>query len=115
MLMAMVAPRALFATGNPDGAVWLSNPSCYVSCKAVERVYETFGVSDRLGWNINGGKSHCALTADVTSDVTAFLDKFLMGVTNVNTITNRHVPASYSTIDYARWTAWWGTTNAAFP
>jgi hypothetical protein len=114
-LMAMVAPRALFATGNPDGAVWLSNPSCYVSCKAVEQVYNTFGISDRFGYNINGGKPHCALTADVTADVGAFLDKFLLGLTNVNTITNRHVPSSYSSISFARWTAWWGTTNAVFP
>jgi Domain of unknown function (DUF4082) len=114
-LLAMVAPRALFATGNPDGAFWLSNPSCYVSCKAVEQVYNTFGISDRLGWNINGGKPHCALTADVTSDVGAFLDKFLLGLTNVNTITNRHVPSTYSTIDYARWYQWWGTANPIFP
>lgn len=114
-LLAMVAPRALFATGNPDGAVWLSNPSCYVSCKAVQRVYETFGISDRFGYNINGGKSHCALTADVIADVGAFLDKFLLGITSVNTITNRHVPSTYSSIDDARWTAWWGATNAVFP
>ena len=114
-LLAMVAPRALFATGNPDGAVWLSNPSCYVSCKAVEQVYNTFGIGDRFGYNINGGKPHCSLTADVIADVGAFLDKFLLGLTNVNTITNRHVPSTYSSIDYARWTAWWGTTNAVFP
>jgi hypothetical protein len=114
-LMAMVAPRALFATGNPDGAVWLSNPSCYVSCKAVEQIYNTFGVSDRFGYNINGGKPHCALTADVNSDVWAFLDKFLMGTNTLNTVTNRHVPSTYSTIDYARWYNWWGSTNPIFP
>jgi hypothetical protein len=114
-LLAMVAPRALFATGNPDGATWLSNPSCYVSCKAAEQVYNTFGISDRFGYNINGGKSHCALTADVIADVGAFLDKFLLGLTNVNTITNRHVPSSYSSINFARWSAWWGTTNPVFP
>jgi hypothetical protein len=114
-LLAMVAPRALFATGNPDGAVWLSNPSCYVSCKAAQRVYETFGISDRFGYNINGGKSHCALTADVISDVGAFLDKFLMGNTSVNTITNRHFPSTYTNINDSRWTAWWGSANAVFP
>lgn len=95
-LMAMVAPRALFATGNPDGATWLSNPSCYISCKAVQRVYETFGISDRFGYNIEGGKSHCLRTASLDADIYAFLDKFLLGMTNVNTITNRHVPGSYS-------------------
>ena len=111
-LLAMVAPRALFVTGNPDGAVWLSNPSCYVSCRAAEHVYNTFGISDRLGWNINGGKPHCAFTTDVTSDMVAFVDRFLMGLTNVNTITNRHVPASYSSINYASWYQSWGSSNA---
>jgi hypothetical protein len=110
-LLAMVAPRALFATGNPDGATWLSNPSCYVSCKAVKRIYDSFGISDRFGYNINGGKSHCALTTDVTTDVTAFLDKFLMGLTNTVTTGIEHVPSTYSSIDYVSWTAWWGTTN----
>ncbi|HMP81617.1 MAG TPA: hypothetical protein PKA41_02780 [Verrucomicrobiota bacterium] len=111
-LLAMVAPRALFVTGNPDGAAWLSNPSCYVSCRAAEQVYNTFGIGDRLGWNINGGKAHCAFTTDVISDMGAFVDKFLMGLTNINTVTNRHVPASYSTINHASWYQAWGTSNA---
>ena len=54
MLCAMVAPRALFATGN-DGQVWLGTPSTYVCCKAVEQIYDTFGISDRFGYNIIGG------------------------------------------------------------
>lgn len=115
LLMALVAPRALFATGNPDGAVWLSNPSCYVSCKAVEQVYETFGISDRFGYNIEGGKPHCATTASLNADIGAFLDKFLLGQTNLNTVTNRHVPGNYSSINHTRWTAWWGTGSPIFP
>jgi hypothetical protein len=110
-LLAMIAPRAVFATGNPDGAVWLSNPSCYVSCRAAEVVYNTFGVGDRLGWNVEGGKSHCALTASLNADVWAFLDKFLLGSNNVDTLSARHVPSSYSGIDYASWYRWWGNTN----
>jgi hypothetical protein len=113
-LMMLVAPRALFATGNPDGAVWLSNPSCYVSCRAVEQVYNMFGISDRFGYNINGGKSHCATTTELNADVGAFLDKFLLGNTSANT-TIRDFPSTYSSIDYARWYQWWGTTNPVFP
>ena len=114
-LMAMVAPRALFATANPQGAYWLSNPSAYVSFRAVQRVYETFGISDRFGYNGMLGAPHCGITEFLNADVGAFLDKFLLGITSVNTITNRHVPSDYSSIDYARWTAWWGTTNPVFP
>lgn len=112
-LMAMVAPRALFATGNPDGAVWLSNPSCYVSCRAVEVVYNTFGISDRFGYNINGGKSHCATTAELNADFGAFLDKFLLGSNTVNT-TIRDFPGSYTNIDHVSWYLWWGNTNLGY-
>lgn len=114
-LMAMVAPRALFATSNPQGAAWLSNPSAYVSFKAVQRVYETFGISDRFGYNGMDGANHCQPTTFLVADVGAFLDKFLLGMTNINTITNRHVPANYSNINDSRWTAWWGTTSPTFP
>jgi hypothetical protein len=47
----------MFATGNPD-YTWLGNPSCYVNCRAVERIYDTFGISDRFGFNIIGGHAH---------------------------------------------------------
>jgi fibronectin type 3 domain-containing protein len=112
MLCAMVAPRALFATGNPD-YTWLGNPSCYVSCRAVERIYGTFGISDRFGFNIIGGHSHCATTSGIDSEMGAFINKFLLGQTNVNTLI-RDYPGSYSSINYSSWTAWWGTTNAVF-
>ena len=110
MLCAMVAPRALFATGNPD-FTWLGNPSCYVNCRAVERIYDTFGISDRFGFNIIGGHNHCATTASIDSEMGAFINKFLLGQTNVNTLI-RDYPAAYSSINYGSWSAWWGTTNA---
>ncbi len=114
-LLAMVAPRALFVTGNPDGAAWLSNPSCFVSSKAVERIYDGWGIGDRFGYNIEGGKSHCATTPSLNAEIGAFLDKYLLGLTNVNTTNRKLVPASYSSIDHSRWTTWWGTTNPVFP
>jgi len=113
MLASMIAPRALFASGNPD-FLWLSNPSCYVSCRALEKIYNTWGIGDRFGFNIIGGHNHCATTASIDTEIGAFLDKFLLGNTNVNTVI-RDFPSTYSSIDYARWTAWWGTTNPVFP
>jgi fibronectin type 3 domain-containing protein len=112
MLCAMVAPRALFATGNPD-YTWLGNPSCFVCCKAVERIYDTFGISDRFGYNIMGGHAHCSTLTTIDNEMGAFINKYLLGQTNVNTLI-RDFPSSYSTIDYSSWTAWWGTTNAVF-
>jgi glucuronyl esterase-like protein/fibronectin type III domain protein len=113
MLCAMVAPRALFVSGNPD-FTWLGNPSCYVNSRAVQKVYETWGIGDRFGFNIIGGHGHCATTASIDSEVGAFLDKFLLGNTSVNT-TIRDYNSAYNSINYARWTQWWGTTNPVLP
>jgi hypothetical protein len=112
-LMAMVAPRALYCTGNTD-YTWLSNPSAYVCGEAAGKIYQTLGIADRFGFNVDGGHTHCAFPSDQESDVQYFLNKFMLGQTSLSQ-TNRTAPASYSTIDYARWTAWWGTTNGVFP
>jgi fibronectin type 3 domain-containing protein len=112
-LMAMCAPRALYCTGNTD-YTWLSNPSAFVCGMACARIYETLCIGDRFGINIDGGHQHCMFPNDQESDLGYFLDKFMKGQTNL-TQTIRTAPASFSTIDYARWSAWWGTTNAVFP
>jgi hypothetical protein len=113
-LCALVAPRALFATDNPD-YVWLSNPSAYVSAKAVEQVYSNFGLADRFGYNIVGGHAHCSTTSTIDAEMGAFINKFLLGSNGVNTLIRDVDPTITNTIDYARWTAWWGTTNAILP
>ena len=58
-LMAMVAPRALLETGNTD-FYWLSNRSNYVSARATQQIYNSFGIGDRFGFYIDGGHNHCA-------------------------------------------------------
>jgi hypothetical protein len=113
MLCALIAPRALFATGNPN-YLWLSNPSAYVCDRATEKVYDTWGIGDRFGFNIIGGHPHCATTPDIDSEMGAFINKFLLGQTNANTNV-RDYPSDYSGIDHARWTAWWGTGKPTFP
>jgi fibronectin type 3 domain-containing protein len=112
MLCAMVAPRALFCTANPD-YTWLSNPSAYVCCKAVDLVYSNVDVGDRFGYNINGGHAHCATTATIDTEMGVFINKFLLGQTNLNS-NIRDFPASYNTINYSTWTAWWGSSNPSF-
>ena len=110
-LMAMVAPRALLVTGNTD-FFWLSNPSCYISAKAAEKVYQTFGIEDRFGFYIDGSHGHCAVPATQKPAMEAFVDKFLKGNTSVNTTIRVH---PYPTVNHERWYQWWGTNNPVFP
>jgi hypothetical protein len=112
-LMAMCAPRALYCTAN-TGYTWLSNPSAYVCGEACAQIYQTLGIADRFGFNVDGGHTHCAFPSDQELDLQYFLNKFMKG-TNSLSQSIRTAPGSYSTIDYARWSAWWGTTNPAFP
>ena len=110
-LMAMCAPRALLVTGNIDYE-WLANPSCYVSARAAHKVYITFGIQDRFGFYIDGGHGHCSIPARQRPAIEAFVDKFLLGDTTVNTNITVH---PYDYIDYSRWFEWWGTGDPVFP
>lgn len=118
-LMAMVAPRALLETGNTD-FYWLSNRSNYISARATQRIYNTFGIGDRFGFYIDGGHNHCATLPAEAPAISAFVSKFLLGDATTNTDvevfpTNPPLTYDYSKLDYARWTAWWGTGNPTFP
>ncbi len=101
-LMAMVAPRALWASGNPD-YYHLSNPSCYVCSEAARQVYSALGISDRFGYSIIGGHSHCAIPDTQATEIGAFADKFLLGNNSVNTSNVADNPYS---IDLSPWIPW---------
>lgn len=77
-LCAMVFPRALLLLGNPDYK-WLADSAMLVSAKAAHRVWERFGVADRMAWNIMGGHPHCRLHESQRPIVESFIDRFLMG------------------------------------
>jgi hypothetical protein len=110
-LMALVAPRALLVFGNPD-YVWLADESGYVSCRAAERVWENFGIPERFGFVIEGGHMHCAASANQLAAAEAFVDRFLLGIDTINTDIEI---STYPTVDYGRWTYWWGKGEPAFP
>ncbi len=110
-LMAMVAPRALLVTGNTDFE-WLANPSAYVSARATQLVYEAFEIADRFGVFIDGGHGHCTIPASQLPAFEAFIDKFLLGDTSVDTEIRVH---PYGDMDYQRWTEWWGTGDPKIP
>lgn len=103
-LMAMVAPRALFESGNTD-FYWLSNRSNYITARAAQRVYNTLGIGDRFGFYVDGKHNHCATLPAEAPAIAAFVDKFMLGKMDVNTDVE---VTPYPTLDYSRWTAWWG-------
>lgn len=77
-LCAMVCPRALLLLGNPDFK-WLADDAMLVSAKASKKVWERFGIGNRMGWSIVGGHGHCQLPERQWPEVQAFIDRFLLG------------------------------------
>ena len=111
-LMGMVAPRAMLATGNAS-QLWLSSRSAYVASRATQKIYETFGIGDRFGFIIDTDHGHCAIPASQVEPIAAFVDKFLLGMTDVDTNVRDHLYGD--AFDYERWTAWWGSDKPKFP
>lgn len=103
-LMAMIAPRALLETGNTD-YYWLSNRSNYISARAAQKIYNTFGIGDRFGFYIDGKHRHCGTLPAEAPAISAFVDKFLLGKASVDSDVEVN---PYPNLDYSRWTAWWG-------
>jgi hypothetical protein len=100
-LMAMVAPRALLVTGNPDYE-WLADESGYVSSQAAKEVWKALGVPDRFGFSIIAGHTHCMVPASQIPEIEAFVEKFLLGNTGIDT----DVSTSPYHTELAPWIPW---------
>ena len=102
-LAALIAPRALLVLGNPDYE-WLAEESNYVSCQAARKVWEAFGIEERMGFSIVADHMHCMLPESQYPEVEAFVDKFLLGKQEIDT----HVTKAemFKDVDYQKWMPW---------
>ena len=104
-LCAMVCPRALLVLGNPDFK-WLADESAYVSMNAAKKVWEQFGIGDRVGYSIIAGHGHCQLPESQFPEVGAFLDRFLLGKEDVKTENIHIAPMFDGNVDVDKWIKW---------
>ncbi len=103
-LCALVCPRALLVLGNTDYE-WLADEAGYVSCVAAREVWKKFGIEDRMGFSIQGGHGHCQLPQSQYPEVEAFIDKFLLGKEDANTII-MHVDKTLEDKEVQKWIPW---------
>ncbi|MBR2194087.1 MAG: hypothetical protein IJ911_00590 [Salinivirgaceae bacterium] len=104
-ILAMIAPRAVLVLGNGDYE-WLCDHSGYVSCRAAEVVYQTFGIADRFGYVFDAKHPHCR-ASDLQSDaVKAFVEKFLFDDPSANTMI-REITPTLKNVDYQKWIEPW--------
>lgn len=131
-LMAMIAPRALLETGNTE-FYYLSNGSNYISARATQKIFNTLGIGDRFGFYIDGNHAHCGTRPAESPAIASFVNKFMLDQavsSDVEVFPNPADTTDYGypivvgggnyayffpTIDYDRWTDWWGTNRPDFP
>ncbi len=99
-LCAMVCPRALLILGNTDYQ-WLADESGYVSANAARKVWEKFGIGERMGYSIEGQHPHCLLPESQYPHVQAFIDRYLLGLEDVATDV-RYAPM-FEEVDLDKW------------
>ncbi|MCL2282942.1 MAG: hypothetical protein FWC26_06455 [Fibromonadales bacterium] len=85
-LIAMIAPRAVIALGNP-GYEWLGDESGYKSVIAAKEVWKAFGLPENIGYDFTGGHNHCAAATQQVASINAFVNKFLKGQSATTEIT----------------------------
>jgi hypothetical protein len=102
-LIAMVAPRAIIALGNPEYE-WLGDESGYKSIVEAAEVFKALGVPDKIGFDFTGNHSHCAAASSQVTSVNAFVDKFLKGGTTSTNIAIKPVSSKFDLTYTVDWT-----------
>jgi hypothetical protein len=103
MVAALCAPRALLFIENTT-MEWLGNLSCWTNGYVTHMIYEGLGIPDRMGFSQIGGHDHCQFPTSQQPEVTAYVQKFLVGGGTGNTNVMR--TDGGFTFDEARWIDW---------
>jgi len=83
-LMGMVAPRALLLIENTS-MEWLGNRSTYTSALAAREIWRAQGIEGNFGFSQLGGHNHCQLPDAQVPEIAAYVQKFLLDDTAVQT------------------------------
>jgi hypothetical protein len=84
-LIAMIAPRAVIALGNPEYE-WLGDESGYKSIVAASEVFKALGVADHVGYDFTGNHAHCSAPSTQQQSVTTFVNRYLKGTSTTSNV-----------------------------
>lgn len=87
MIEGLVAPRALLVIENTS-QVWLGKVSTYNDSMAAHMIWEALGIPDQMGFSQKGAHAHCEWNGSQQAEVTAYVQRFLIGETNDDTDTD---------------------------
>lgn len=100
---ALCAPRALLVIENTS-MEWLGNLSCWTTGNVAHMIWEALGIPDRMGFSQVGHSDHCGFPASQQPEVTAYIQKFLIGNGTGNTTIMR--TDGGLAFDKAKWVDW---------
>jgi len=103
MIEGLVAPRALLIIEN-SSQVWLGNLSTYNDSVAAHAIWQALGMPDRMGVSQIGDHAHCMWNGSQQAEVTAYVQKFLIGGGTASTNVIK-TDGGY-TFDQATWAPW---------
>jgi hypothetical protein len=102
-ILALCAPRALLVIENTSND-WLSPFSSWIAANAAHKVWEALGIADKMGFSQVGDHNHCAFPASQLPELTAYVQKFLIGGGNGNTAIMK-TDGGFA-LDEATWIDW---------
>lgn len=101
-LVAMIAPRAIFALQNTAQA--RTGPEAGgASMKAAAKVWEAMGVPERIGFSQVNAGGHCNMTGEQRADMETFVRRYLLGDESVDTNIRKD---AYPGTDMGIWAPW---------
>jgi len=101
-LAALIAPRGLLAIENDID--WLGPVSTTACMRAAKQIYAAVGVPDNMGFSLTGGHNHCSFPSSQQTELSAFINKFLLGQTSANTAGVDKSTSNVQVSKYADWT-----------
>ncbi|KAK3346609.1 hypothetical protein B0T25DRAFT_282061 [Lasiosphaeria hispida] len=100
MLAALTVPRGVAVFENDID--WLGPVSTTGCMKAARLIYKAYGVPTNMGFSLTGGHSHCQFPSGQQSELTQYIDYFLL---NKGTVPGA-VERSTATVETTSWAPW---------
>lgn len=104
LLAALVAPRALLIIDN-TAIDWLGPQSVFGCMKTGNKVFQALGIPDYMGISQVNHPDHCGFPSASQADLTAFLNRFLLGQ-SANTNIIKTDGANNAGFVEANWVDW---------
>ena len=98
----LVAPRAMLIIEN--NILWLGPQSSWSGANAARMIWQGLGVTDKMGYSLTTEHGHCSFPASQQPEVTAYIQKFLVGGGTANTNIMRNDPGVQ--FNQAMWVNW---------